>query len=205
MKIRKIKALLGGTVALVLGVVLTGCTANGTGDTQQTQQNISDWVGKTSTTAVPYPKAQMQTAGWTERKELTENLLRQNNPTATKYVVLLTQQGQIIAQYPIQGMVFDPNSQLTNTQNIETGYMNSILYDGVVSSVGDNGTWGPEAGSAAFFTTSNVEVVVPTGLLWIESDAPLNISSTPIIQYNLNETPSCNYGNVAKVTSGTKC
>lgn len=199
MKSRKVKAILGGTATVGLVIALTGCTANSNDSSQANSQNTSDWIGNTAQSAVPYPKTAMQASGWTERQELTENLERQSNKNAVKYVDLITQQGQIIATYPIQGMVFDPNSQLTNSQNIDTGYSNSNLYDGVVDSVGDNGTWGPEAGSAAFFTTSGVEVIVPTGLLWIESDAPLNITSTPIISYNENETPSSSYGNGVKV------
>lgn len=199
MKDKNYKSLFVGFVALIMAVVITSCSSSGTGDAQQMSQGTSDWVGSHSQSAVPYPKAQMQTAGWTERKELTENLLRQNNPNAIKYVVLITQQGQVIAQYPIQGMVFDPNSQLTNSQNIETGYSSGTLYDGVVDSVGDNGTWGPEAGNAAFFTTSGVEVIVPQGLLWIESDGPLHLTSTPIISYNESDTPSSSYGNGIKV------
>lgn len=203
MKSRKVKAILGSTAVLVLAVAVTGCSSYTSDSAQQQSQTISEQVATAGANAVPYPLSQMKSSGFTERQELTENLLRQNNKNAVKYVDLITQQGQIIATYPIQGMVFDPNSQLTNTQNLESGYNNSsssgYSYDGVVDSVGDNGTWGPEAGSAAFFTTSGVEVVVPTGLLWIESDAPLNITSTPIISYNENETPSSSYGNGVKV------
>lgn len=186
-------------IALGMAVAVTGCTSNGTGDGQQQSQDLSNQVYNAASKAAPYPMSQMKSSGFTERQELTENLLRQNNKNATKYVTLMTQQGQIIETMPIQGMVFDPNSQLTNSQNIETGYSNSSLYDGVVNSVGDNGTWGPEAGNAAWFTTAGVEYIVPAGLLWMETDAPPNITSTPIIQYNVNETPTSHFGNGVKV------
>lgn len=181
----------------VTGLFATATACDSSNDNaQQASQGTSEVVSQAAQKAIPYPLPQMQAGGFLERTELSEHLLRQNDKTAVRYIVMLTQQGQVIAQYPIEGMVFDPNSQLTNTQNIETGYTHSTVYSQVVDSPGDNGTWGPEAGNAAFFTTSGVEIQVPAGLLWVESDAPLNITSTPIIQYNENEAPSVNHGGV---------
>jgi hypothetical protein len=193
---KRVKIAAAAVAALGIVVTATACTSDTNDSAQQASQGTSETLSQTAQKAVPYPLSQMQAGGFLERTELKEHLLRQNDKNALRYIVLLTQQGQVIAQYPIQGMVFDPNSQLTNTQNIETGYTNQAAYSDVVDSPGDNGTWGPEAGNAAFFTTSGVEIQVPTGLLWVESDAPLDIKSTPIINYNANEAPSTNHGGV---------
>jgi hypothetical protein len=193
---------LAGAAALGIAILATTTACDSTNDTaQQTAQSTSEQISQNSQKAVPYPLSQMESGQWLERTELTEHLLRQNDKNALRYIVLLTQQGQVIAQYPIEGMVFDPNSQLTNTQNIENGYQNSAAYSDVVDSPGDNGTWGPEAGSAAFFTTSGVEIQIPAGVAWVESDAPLNLTSQPLITYNVNAQPSVNKGGLAGVGS----
>ena len=181
-------------IAVMVGVaVLAGCGTTTT-TPQESQQSISDQIGNAATNARQYPLPQMKAGGWTERQLLTEHLLRQNDPKALRYVFLLSQTGSVIARWPIEGMVFDPNSQLTNTQNIESDWSNQTLYSGVVNSIGDNGTWGPEAGGAAFFTTNHVEVQLSPNALWIESDASLDITSAPQITLNANATPSTNHG-----------
>src|SRR6266702_6352203 len=141
-------------------LIPAGCTSN-SDNAQQAAQNTTEKLSTTAQHAVPYPLSQMQSGGFLERTELKEHLLRQNDKNALRYIVLLTQMGKVIAQYALQGMVFDPNSQLTNTQNIENGSWNSSNYTEVVDSPGDNGTWGPEAGNAAFFTTAGVEIQIP--------------------------------------------
>jgi hypothetical protein len=187
-------------VAVVLlaagALALAGCSTTSNDSAQQAAQSTTEQLSTTAQHAVPYPLSQMETGGFLERTELKEHLLRQNDKNAIRYIVLLTQMAQVIAQYTISGMVFDPNSQLTNTQNIETGgYGNGNgYYNDVVDSTGDNGTWGPEAGAAAFFTTAGVEIQVPQGVNWVESDSPLNITSTPLVTLNANAAPSTNHG-----------
>ena len=181
------------SAVLVAGALLAGCTGN-TDNAQRAAQNTTETLSTTAQHAVPYPLPQMQAGGFLERTELKEHLLRQNDKNALRYIVLMTQMGQVIAQYSLAGMVFDPNSQLTNTQSIENGSFNSATYSGVVDAPGDNGTWGPEAGSAAFYTTANVEIQIPQGVAWIESDSPLNITTTPLVTLNANATPSTNHG-----------
>lgn len=124
-------------------------------------------------------------------KLLKENLLRQNDPNRLAYVTLLNEQGQPIAQYTIQGMVFSLNSQLT-TPDIESGCGSGC--GNVVSAPGDNGTYGPEPDGISFFATGGVQI--KWNGLYVESDAPQKLSSKPLIVYNVDSKPSVNAGGV---------
>lgn len=176
--------------------VLVACTASScapTTSSQASSQSLTNDYTNAATSQVPYPLNDMKSGGWTERQMLKEHLERQNNPKALRYITFLTQQGQVVATYPVQGMVFDPNSQMTTSQ-IVNGCGSPC--GAVTDAAGDNGTWGPEAGSAAFFTTSGVEIQVPASMTWIESDAPLNLTTKPLITYDASAAPSVNAGGV---------
>lgn len=183
-----------GATAVFLFAGASSCdpSTNSQSDAQKTTEAYQ----QAATGTVPYPLDKMKAGGWTERRLLQEHLLRQNDPNGTRWVVWLSQQGQVIAQWPIKGMVFDPNSQLSNSQSISwSGNGGS----GVVEAPGDNGTWGPEAGAAAFFTTSGVEIQLPPSAIWVEADAPLNITDKPLITYNVQSSPSVDHGGLAGI------
>lgn len=181
---------------VALALSLGGCWGDTTSAQDQSQSVTNDYQTASQQT-VPYPLTAMKQGGWTERRLLTENLLRQNDPNAVHWVYLMTPSAQLVAEWTIKGMVFSPNSQLTNTNSISWSSQGG---SGVVDAPGDNGTWGPEAFCYAFFTTSNVEVKLPcNGMVPIEADAPLNIATQPIITYNVNATPSVNHGQLAGI------
>lgn len=183
-----------GAVSLAATAVfiLTSAEAcDSTPNSQQAAQNDTEKYFQAARNAVPYPMDDMQKGGWTERRLLAEHLKRQNDPKGLRYIIVMTQQGQVIAQYPVQGMVFHPDSSMTNSQSIS---WSSNGGSGVVDAPGDNGTFGPEAGAAAFFTTSGVEIQLPASAVWIESDAPLNITDKPLVTYNVNDKPSVDKG-----------
>lgn len=184
------------TLAFAGVAVLIACTAESCSPNtaaQDSSQKLTNDYTNAATSQVPYPLDDMKSGGWTERQMLKEHLERQNNPKALRYITFLTQQGQVVATYPVQGLVFDPNSQMTTSQ-VVNGYGSGS--GGVTDAAGDNGTWGPEAGSAAFFTTSGVEIQVPASMTWIESDAPLNLTTKPLITYDASAAPSVSAGGV---------
>lgn len=188
-----------GLAALAATVVFifTGAGAcDSTPSSQNQAQSDTEAYFKEARAKVPYPLEDMKKGGWTERQLLQEHLLRQNDPNGVRYVVLMSAQYQPVAQWPIKGMVFDPNSQLSNSQSIS---WSSNGGSGVVEAPGDNGTYGPEAGAAAFFTTNGVEIQLPKYSLWIESDHPLNLTTQPLITYNATDKPSVDHGGLAKV------
>jgi hypothetical protein len=185
-------ALAAAAAALLIAPV--ACTSGSSTDkAQMDSQQVTEKYQAASQKAVPYG----QPTNWLERTELNKHLARQDDPNAIRYIVLMTQQGQIIGQYTLKGMVFDPNSQLTNDEQIVSGWSggsSSTYYNQVVKAPGDNGTWGPEAGCAAFFTQQDVEVQVPCGVWWVEADAPQNFTSTPLLTIAANATPSTHAG-----------
>lgn len=207
MKNRTKRSLLASVAAAGVILTLAGCDtgSNTSASTAETNnENTTGQIEGAASKAVPYPLTQMEAGGWTEEQLLKEHLLRENDPNAVRYIVMMSQQGQVIAQWPIKGMVFDPNSSMTETTDMvcSNGGSDGNAYGcGTVNSPGDNGTYGNEAGAAAFFTTSGVEIQLPTSAIWVEADAPLNLTTAPVITMNANATPSSNYGGLAKIGS----
>lgn len=169
-------------------LVIAACSPSSGALTES--QKVTNEYTSAAQSKVPYPLDKMKAGQWTERRLLQEHLLRQNDPNGLRYVTLFSQQMQVIATWPIKGMAFSPDSQLTNAQTIQWDVNNTNYANGVIDSAGDNGTWGPEAGAVAFFTTSGVEIQLPASAIWIESDSPLNITTQPLITYNVDAKPS---------------
>lgn len=193
---------IAGLAGIALVASATACNS-GVSTSQRTSQGLTEQIAASATDpskgGVAYPLSDMQAGGWREEQMLAEHLRRQASPKTQRWIVIAAQMGQIFGQWPIQGMVFDPNSQMTapkiatctpNTSDSQVGC------GAVVDAPGDNGTYGPEAGCASFFTTTGVEIQVPCGMIWFESDAPLNLTQPPIIAFNENATPSYNGGGV---------
>jgi hypothetical protein len=188
----RVTALLIGTALAVASI--SACT--GTNDpAQQKNQDLSQQIETSETDAVPFPLQQMKDSKWLEANEVKESLLRQSNIHALRYVTVFTQSGQVMMVYTIEGMVFSPNSQLTNTQDVVYGYANSAASSNVVDSPGDNGTYGPEAGDAEFFTSTGVMVVLSNYTNWIETDARPDIVTQPLL--TIGDTPTSNYHSFA--------
>jgi hypothetical protein len=141
----------------------------------------------------------MEQLGWTEEKLIREHLLREADPNSVRYITLLTQNGQVIATYTLRGLVFSPNSQMTESTDVSCQTDNGAIGCGTVNSPSDNGTYGPEAGDAAFFTTSGAEIQIPPGVLWVESDTPQNFTTVPIITYNAHDTPAVDHGGLTSI------
>lgn len=173
-------------LVVVGGFIATTAESCSSSSSQSTAQSVTEQYSQHSQDKVPYPLNEMDAGGWTERTLLKEHLLRQNDPNALHYVYwVIPQTGALVAQWTIKGMVFSPNSQLTNTQSIT---WSSNGGSGVVDAPGDNGTWGPEPFCYDFFTTSGNEVRLPcNGLSAVESDTPMTFATQPLITYNANE------------------
>ncbi|GAC1369346.1 MAG: hypothetical protein NVSMB39_1070 [Candidatus Saccharimonadales bacterium] len=186
--------MMAALVAIIAIVGLSACSGS-TSSSQSKSQQVTEDYQAAAEAAVPYPLDEVKKGGFLERKLLRENLLRQNNSNRLAYVILLNQQGQPIVQYPIRGMVFDLNSQMT-TQDRINGCVSSSSCGGVVTRApGDNGTWGDEPHAIGFFTTEGVEIKYNG--LYIESDSPQDITTKPLIVYNADAAkPSVSSGGV---------
>lgn len=180
-------------IGIVLGSTAGACSSDSKKSGQKADTQVLSAVRKAAQTAVPYPLADVKRGGFLERRLLKENLLRQNDPKRLAYVTLLTDQGQVVATYPIQGMIFNLNSQMTTTQQVEC-HSSDCGSAVALDSIGDNGTFGTEPHSIGFFTTSGVEI--KWSGTYLESDAPLDLKSKPLLTYNVNQAPSVNHGGV---------
>jgi len=188
------------TTLVAVGVLPIALMADscGTGSAQSQAQQVTEQYSQHAQNAVPYPLSQMDAGGWTERTLLKEHLLRQNDPNAIHYVYwIVPMTGALVAQWTIKGMVFSPDSQMTNSQSIS---WSSNGGSGVVDAPGDNGTWGPEPFCYDFFTTSGNEIRLPcNGLSAVESDTPMTFSTQPVITYNANQGSPLDKGGLAKI------
>ncbi len=189
---------------VAVAVTVTACTQTGPteADSQTQSENVVETYQQSAERGAPYPLAAMVKGGWLERTLLTENLLRQNDRNRLAYVILMNNVGQPIIQYPIQGMVFSLNSQLTVEDKINYSDCGSSCGNAVATkSPGDNGTWGPEPDGIGFFTTEGVEI--KWNGLYLESDSPQNLITKPLIVYDAaSAKPSVTAGAVNSTADG---
>jgi len=178
--------------ALLLGtLLLAGCDPQPQ-DSQAQGQAITEAYSAKLTRARPYPLGAMSDSA--ERANLTERLLRMNNPNKIGYVYEFTQNGQIIQHYTIKGKVSSTASQLTNTQNV-VDMCSSGYCPVAVDSMGDDGSYGPEEGGENgifFFTTSGV--LVEWNGTWLYADAPMDLTTPPLITMSADAKPSSTAG-----------
>jgi hypothetical protein len=172
------KKLLVPLAALIL--VVTACDPSSAKGTVQSQgQALTQQYAEKLTTAEPYPLSQMNDS--VERKNLRERLLRYNDPNKISYVYLLSQTGSVISFYTIKGKVSSNDSQLTQPDASEC---HGERCNGAVirQAPGDDGSYGPNETGVFFFTTENV--LVTWSGLYLETDAPLKITSAPTLVYD---------------------
>jgi hypothetical protein len=187
------------SIALLLvlaGVSLTACDSgnNGTDSTNGLQGTTDKVQKQLDPNGSQYPLAQMHNSD--EIANLRERLLRMNDPNKIGYVYELTQNGQIIAQYTVKGKVSSTQSQILNSQ---MAYDCGTNCGTTLESMGDDGSYGTEEGGENgifFFTTSGV--MVEWNGIWQYSDAPLNLTSKPLITINADAKPSSNAGQLGK-------
>ncbi len=186
---RKFFSVASAASLLAVLALLNGCGALQP-DSQTQGQQVTEAYSTRLTRARPYPLGAMNDSS--ERANLTERLLRMNNPNKIGYVYTMTANGQIIAMYTIKGKVSSTASQLTPTQNVYSPYRSTAV---TTDSMGDDGSYGPEEGGTNgifFFTTSGV--LVEWNGLWLYSDAPLNLTTKPLIVIDETAKPSSTAG-----------
>jgi hypothetical protein len=187
-------------LGITKGVGVTSAFADPNNDWsafQNGQQQVVNTYFPRLANADPYPAAQMRSSD--ERANDRERLLRLNNPNKIGYVYELTQNGQVLAQYTIKGKVSSTDSQLTPT---DSTYDNNYCNGGCaysVASPGDDGSYGGEEGGQTgifFFTTTGV--LVEWNGLWEYSDAPLTLTTPPLITISANAQPSTTAGQLKR-------
>lgn len=134
----------------------------------------------------PYPQAEISDS--LERQQITEKLLRFNDPNKIGYLTLLSQTGVVVTTYVVKGKVSSNDSSLTATDQCGGGKQN---LSNCLPSPGDDGSYGPNEPGIFFFTTAGV--MVQWNGQYLYSDAPQQITSAPLVTYNVSDKPSSAY------------
>jgi hypothetical protein len=197
---RRVSLAVAGLTGVAL--VLAGCDTGNTSASQAetNNENVTGQIESAANHKVPFPTSQVTGGGFTEEQEIKEHQLREGDSNETRYVTVMTPYGQVLWNGAIKGLVFDPNSSMTETTDVvcNTGDTSSAYACGTVNSPTDNGTYGPEFGMADFFDTSGAEHIY-SGVIIAESDVQQNITQQPIVTYNVGQAPAINYGGVSKI------
>ncbi len=132
----------------------------------------------------PYPQTKIVDS--IERRNLTEKLLRFNDPNKIAYVSLLSDFGTVVATYTIQGKVSSNQSSLTS--QVQCNGDGNRPNDPCFPSPTDDGSYGENEAGIFFFTTGGV--IVQWNGRYLLTDAPQQIVSAPVITYNLTDKPT---------------
>lgn len=126
-----------------------------------------------------------------ERKNLVKRLERLNTENMSGYIYLLTQQGQVVAFYPIAGKVTSLNSYLSgDTRNIDDDHCQHAFGDGYscpgiqVESPDYDGAYGKNS-DGIFFFTADTDAYVEWHGDYLFSDQPLKLTTPPIMVRNI--------------------
>lgn len=186
------KVIVAAVAALAL--VTAACTEPSESDTQVKSQKITESYQKTFEAARPYPLSQMKDS--LERKQLTERLLRFNDPSKIGYVYLVSDLGVPFAFFTIQGKISSTESQLTTGDQLTRNcWQNGGCTSEVVESPSDDGSYGPNEGGVFFFTTSGVMIQLSATQKYIYTDAPLEITGANVsVTIENDATPSSTAG-----------
>lgn len=185
------KGTLVGLAATAVFVFTGASSCGGSSKTYTTHdQAVTRQYAQKLEAAEPYPLSQMNDSA--ERANLREKLLRLNNPNKIGYVYELSQTGAVIAEYQIKGKVSSADSQLTTQDQYarfcQAGDCNTEHFNAMQ----DDGSYGGNEPGIFFFTTTGV--LVEWSGIWQYSDAPLKLSTPPILTINANAQPSSTAG-----------
>lgn len=133
----------------------------------------------------PYPQSKIVDS--IERRNLIEKLLRFNDPNKTSYVTLLSNNGLPIVSYTIKGKVSSNQSSLTSNLQCD-GSGRGVDSGACIVSPSDDGSYGENEAGIFFFDTSGV--LHQWNGLFLLSDAPQQITTAPVITYNVSDKPS---------------
>lgn len=167
------------------------------GSAQEQTEKVTEEYSQAALKAVPYPLEAMKAGGWLERRNISERLQRYADPNKLSYIYLFSQQGQLMANYTVKGKVSNTSSQLTTAQRVIDGCGSGEYCGLAIDAPMDDGTWGPSEDAIFFFTTDGV--MVQWNGPYVLADAPLDLTSKPLLVYNEGSKPTSvadekNYG-----------
>ncbi|WP_147267830.1 hypothetical protein [Spongiactinospora rosea] len=161
--------------AMAAVVLLTAAGGCDSAEDRKAAQAVSGDQQKKYEAADPFPAAALNGQSL-ERKNISERLVRYNNPNKISYIYLLAENGQVISYFTIKGKVSNAGSQLLPEDDI-LDPCSADYCPMAVDSAGDDGSYGPDENSIFFFTTDGT--LVEWDGLYLLSDRPLEIK-TPV-------------------------
>ena len=168
------KKILALALALILSVLFSASSCDEQkSDSHEQGQKLTEQAYKQQADAVPYPADKLRDS--TERRNLRERLLRQNDPDRIGYVYILSF-GKFIGYYTIKGKVSSTQSQMTPSDSLDDQGCSGCS-DVVVQAPGDDGSYGENEDGVFFFTTSGAMVQVSTD--YIYADEPIAVGGVP--------------------------
>lgn len=169
---------------IALGVIflLVACGSEPYANQGQSQrQEASNTEGNQLRLLASNPNPQLSYS--LERENLSRQLELWNDPNKVSYVTLLSDYGQIIATFVIEGKVSSLNSMLTTPDQIVDDPFGDMSAGGqVVASPDLDGSYGENMDGAFFFTTDGTYVAW-NGKILI-TDRPMSITIEPVMIYN---------------------
>lgn len=184
--------LLIATLLLLVGCDDGGNAPTDENDFQAQQQDLVNQYMAQLTAARPYPLAQMTDS--LELKQITEKLLRFNDPNKISYAYRLNMLGEVIDYQVVQGKVSSNQSQMTTTTQVKC-YKEDIDDTCVTTdSPGDDGSFGLNEPGIFFFNTDGI--LIQWGLTVTDyqlSDAPMQIDENNHLIYIVGSEPSSSY------------
>lgn len=172
-----------------IGLIAGACSSGPKEDSAQgATQKITEEYSKAAVEAVPYPLEAMKDGGWLERMNLRERLIRYSKADKISYIYLFSDQGQLLANYTVKGKVSNTSSQMTTSQTVDDYCGSGEYCPMAIDAPMDDGTWGPSEDAIFFFTTDGVMVQWPGQ--YVLADAPLDLTTQPVLVYNTGSKPS---------------
>ena len=172
----RMKALIGIALMTTLLMGAGGsCTPTTSGSVEQQAQEKSQM-----NLIQAYPAPQLAYSG--ERLNLIKRLKRLNTENMSGYVYLLTQQGAVVAFYPINGKVTSLNAYLSGDTKPNYFREPSSLPDPgwqMTESPDYDGAYGKNS-DGIFFFTADTDAYVEWHGDYLFSDAPLQLSQPPL-------------------------
>ncbi len=199
MKLTYKRAFMALMAALVASAVLVACSHGVSAKSSQGRgQSTTEAFARKLLAARPYPLGAMNDSA--ERANLAERLVRLNDPHKIGYLYGLSATGQVMAFWTIKGKPSSTGSQLTNSQTVVDGSGSDGGGNVPVDSMGDDGTYGPEecSGQGVFAFTADSNSLIEWCGPWFYSDAPLRLTSQPVILVDPSAKPSSDAGLNAK-------
>ena len=113
-----------------------------------------------------------------ERENINRRTNLWNDSSKLSYIYLVSY-GKVMAFYTIEGKVSSVNSQVTNTDQIATKYVNGSRYAEVLASPSEDGSYGTNGDAIFFFTTEGVYVEWAGS--YMLADEPLQLTTPPAL------------------------